>query len=136
MPFFATRFRFLEQEVHMRHFTLVLAAVFFGLSSSPGRAQSGTHTVTCGPEKTIGQAIKMLKAGDTLLVSGTCNENLTIGQEVERITLDGQGTATINGDSSANAVTVTGRGVTIRGFVITGGSPQAVSVADGGSAVI
>src|SRR5690242_21835979 len=92
MPFFATRFRFLEQEVHMRRFTLVLAAVFFGLSSSPGRAQSGTHTVTCGPEKTIGQAIKMLKAGDTLLVSGTCNENLTIGQEVERITLDGQGT--------------------------------------------
>ncbi len=120
----------------MRRFTLVLAAVFLGLSSSPGRAQSGTHTVTCGPEKTIGQAIKMLKAGDTLLVSGTCNENLTIGQEVERITVDGQGTATINGDSSANAVTVTGRGVTIRGFVITGGSPQAVSVADGGSAVI
>jgi hypothetical protein len=74
--------------------------------------------------------------GDTLLVSGTCNENLSIGQEVGRITLDGQGTASINGDSTANAVTVTGRGITIRGFVITGGAPQAVSVADGGSAVI
>src|SRR5438477_2230728 len=136
MPLFAIRFRFLEQEVRMKSFTLVLAAVFLGLNPSMGRAQSGTHTLTCGPEKTIGQAIKTLKPGDTLLVSGTCNENLAISQEVDRITLDGQGTATINGDSSANAVTVTGRGITIRGFVITGGAPQAISVADGGSAVI
>ena len=57
-----------------------------------GQGQSGTHALTCGPDKTIGQAIKTLKPGDTLLVSGTCNENVTIGQEVERITLDGQGT--------------------------------------------
>ena len=114
---------------------LAVAAVFLGLPSV-GRAQSGTHTLTCGPDKTIGQAIKTLKPGDTLLVSGTCNENLAIGQEVQRITLDGQGTASINGDSSANTVAVTGRGITIRGFVITGGSPQAINVTDGGSAVI
>ena len=120
----------------MKGFTLVLAAVFLGLSPTVGRAEAGTHTLTCGPDKTIGQAIKTLKPGDTLLVSGTCHENVAIGQEVQRITLDGQGTATINGDSSANAVTVTGRGITIRGFVITGGAPQAVNVADGGSAVI
>ena len=94
----------------MKSFILVLATVFLGLGASMERAQSGTHTLTCGPEKTIGQAIKTLKPGDTLLVSGTCNENLAIGQEVDRITLDGQGTATINGDSSANAVTVTGTG--------------------------
>jgi len=112
-----------------------LAAVFLWLPSV-GRAQSGTHTLTCGPDKTIGQAIKTLRPGDTLLVRGTCNENLAIGQEVQGITLDGEGTASINGDSNANAVTVTGRGITIRGFVITGGAPQAVSVSDGGSAVI
>jgi hypothetical protein len=98
MPVFATGFRFLEQEVHMKGFMLVSATVLLGLSSSMERAPSGAHTLTCGPEKTIGQAIKMLKPGDTLWVSGTCNENLFIGQEVERITLDGQGTATINGD--------------------------------------
>ena len=103
---------------------------------SVGRAESGTHTLTCGPEKTIGQAIKTLKPGDTLLVSGTCNENFVVGEEVHGITLDGQGTAAINGDSSANAVTVTGNGITIRGFVITGGAPQAVAVPDGGTAVI
>jgi parallel beta-helix repeat protein len=120
----------------MKRFTLVLAAVFVWLGASVGRAQSGTHTLTCGPEKTIAQAIKTLKPGDTLLVSGTCNENLAIGEEVHRVTLDGQGTAAINGDSSANAITVTGTGITIRGFVITGGGPQGIAVQDGGTAVI
>jgi parallel beta-helix repeat protein len=115
---------------------IVLAAAFFVAGPSAGRAQAATHTLTCDPEKTIGKAIKTLKPGDTLLVRGTCNENVVLGQEIERITLDGQGTAAIHGDSSAHAVTVTGRGITIRGFVITGGSPQAVSVSDGGSAVI
>jgi parallel beta-helix repeat protein len=114
---------------------LALAAVFLWLPSV-GRAQSSTHTLTCGPDKTIGQAIKTLKPGDTLLVSGTCNESLVIGEEVHRIIVDGQGRATINGDSTANAVTVTGSGITIRGFIITGGSPQAVSVQDGATAVI
>ena len=58
----------------MKSFILASATVFLGLSSSMERAQLGTHTLTCGPEKTIGQAIKTLKPGDTLLVSGTCNE--------------------------------------------------------------
>jgi parallel beta-helix repeat protein len=136
----------------MKGTTFVLAAALLWLGPVVGRAQhddrqegerrdrddraSGTHTLRCGPEKTIGQAIKGLKPGDTLLVSGTCNENLDIGEEVHRITLDGRGTATINGDSSASAVSVTGTGITIRGFVITGGAPQGVFVSDGGSAVI
>ena len=115
--------------------TLVLAAVFVSLSPSLGRAQSDKHTLTCGPEKTIGQAIKTLKPGDTLLVSGTCNESVDIGEEVHGITLDGQGTAAINGDLSVNTITVTGRGITIRGFAITGGF-QGIAVLDGGSALI
>jgi parallel beta-helix repeat protein len=119
----------------MNAITLVLATVFVSLSPSVGRAQSDKHTLTCGPQKTIGQAIKTLKPGDTLLVSGTCNENVDIAEEVHGITLDGQGTATINGDLSVNTITVTGRGITIRGFTITGGF-QGIAVLDGGSALI
>jgi parallel beta-helix repeat protein len=119
----------------MNAITLALATVFVSLSPSVGRAQSDKHTLTCGPDKTIGQAIKTLKPGDTLLVSGTCNENVDIGEAVDGITLDGQGTATINGDLSVNTITVTGRGITIRGFTITGGF-QGIAVLDGGSAVI
>jgi hypothetical protein len=117
------------------HTTLVLAGVLLLLRPTNGQGQSGMHTLTCGPNKTIGQAIKILKPGDTLVVNGTCNEHLLIGEEVERITLDGQGTAAIVADSTANAITVMGRAITIRGLTITGGL-QAIAILDGGSAVI
>jgi parallel beta-helix repeat protein len=116
--------------------TLVVGATLVSPGPSAGLAQSGTHTLTCGPERTIGQALNTLKPGDTLLVSGTCNENVEIGEEFQRITLDGQGAATIHGDASAHAVTIRGHGITIRGFGVTGGSPQGINVQDGGSAVI
>jgi parallel beta-helix repeat protein len=116
--------------------TTALVAVLLWPGLTAAQAQSRTYTLTCGPDRTIGHAIKRLKPGDTLLVSGTCNENLSIGEELHRITLDGQGTAAINADSTANAVTVKGTGITIRGFVITGGAPQGIAVTDGASAVI
>ena len=116
-------------------FVLATAAAFSWPASHTGRAEPATHTLNCGPQRTIGDAIKTLKPGDTLLVSGACNEHVTLGEDVAGITLDGQGTASIDADASANAVTVTGRGITIRGFTITGGS-QGVAVVDGGSAVI
>ena len=116
--------------------TFVLGATFVSPGPSIGRAQSVTHTLTCGSGRTIGQALQTLRPGDTLLVSGTCNENVEIGEEFQRVTLDGQGAAGINGDGSAHAVTVRGHGITIRGFVVTGGSPQGINVQDGGSAVI
>lgn len=112
--------------------TFVLAAVFLWLSPIVGLA---SDTLTCDPKTTIGEAIKKLEPGETLFVSGNCDENVDVGEEVHDITLDGQGTATINGDSSVNTVTVTGRGVTIRGFTITGGF-EGIAVLDGGSAVI
>ena len=40
----------------------VLAAVFSG--SLPWAGSSGTHTLTCGPDKTIEQAIKTLTPGE------------------------------------------------------------------------
>jgi hypothetical protein len=115
---------------------VLVGAAFVSPGASVARAQSGAHTLTCGPERTIGQALKRLKPGDTLLVSGTCHENVEIGEEFQRITLDGQGAAIISGDGSAHAVIVRGHGITIRGFVVTGGSPQGINVQDGGSAVI
>jgi parallel beta-helix repeat protein len=136
MPVFAAGFRFQGWRTDMKGFTLVLAVTLLSSGASRGRAESGTHTLTCGHERTIGQALKTLKPGDTLLVSGTCNENLVIDEALHGITLDGQGRAAINGDSSANAVTITGNGITIRGFVVTGGNPQAIAVQDGGTAVI
>ena len=114
---------------------IVLVCAILG-TGARGYAQPSVHRLTCGPDHTIGQALRTLKPGDTLLVDGVCNENVTIGPEFHRITLDGQGGAAINGGSSANSVTITGTGITIRGFVITGGAPQGIAVTDGASAVI
>jgi parallel beta-helix repeat protein len=115
--------------------TLVLALVFVWIGTSVGRAQTAVHTLTCGRQGPIADALKTLNPGDTLLLIGTCHENLVIGEEVHRITLDGQGRTTIAGDSTASTVTVTGTGITIKGFIITGGT-QGIAVQDGGSATI
>jgi parallel beta-helix repeat protein len=122
---------------HMRtiaaKFWLVLAGLLW-LLTSPGEA--ATVKLTCSAKDTIGNAVRKLKPGDTLLVSGTCNENLEIPFEAARITLDGQGKATISGpDSSKPTVTIRGRGITMKGFSITGGR-EGIQVPAGGEALI
>jgi len=117
----------MEKISAIRGFVALLMAFVWLL---PSVANADPHKLTCGKEKTIGKALHELKPGDTLLVSGTCNENVEIPAEVHRITLDGQGTATINGGpptlTGPNVVLIRGTGITIKGFTITGGR-------DGGS---
>jgi parallel beta-helix repeat protein len=89
-----------------------------------GAAAQQTKHRTCGDRHghTLQHMIGELKPGDTLLVSGVCNENVVINELAGGITIDGQGTAVINGvDLNAPTVQVRGRSVTIRGFKITGG---------------
>ncbi len=74
--------------------------------------------------------------GDTVLVSGTCNEHVVIPFEVVRVTLDGQGKTTINGPTASKpCILVNGRGITIKGFTITGGR-GGIWVFGGGQAAI
>jgi len=81
-------------------------------------------------------AIDASSPGDTILVSGTCNENVLIPEGKDRITLDGGGVATINGpDATVITLRVRGRGITIVGFTITGGR-NGLAVTRGGTAHI
>lgn len=112
---------------------LASIAALFSLISM---ADAATIRVTCSARTTLSSAIARLNPGDTLLVSGTCNENIVVGPEVSRIVLDGQGTATINGpDAGLNTIVIRGLGITIRGFTITGGS-RGIQVGRGGEATI
>ena len=79
--------------------------------------------VDCDAGASIGSMLGSVKPGDTILVQGTCRENLLIQPEVLRITLDGQGKSTIDApDARRPAVQVLGREVTIKGFTVTGGT--------------
>lgn len=112
---------------------LLTAALLWPVGSV---AEATTLKINCNAKETIGKTLKRLKPGDTLVVSGTCHENVEIPAEVSRITLDGQKKATINaGDSGKDAVTIRGRGITIRGFTITGGR-SGIQVELGGEALI
>jgi parallel beta-helix repeat protein len=112
---------------------LVLAGLLWFLTS-PG--EGATIKLTCSAKDTIGNAVKKLKPGDTLSVTGTCNENLVIPEETVRVVLDGQGKATINGPDTSNpTIVINGRGITIKGFTVTGGR-DGIVVSRGGQAVI
>ena len=84
--------------------------------------------VDCDAGSTIGETLGRTKPGDTLLVSGTCKESVVIPAELVRITLDGQGQATIQrpgggtpSGPARHAVFIRGKAITITGFRITGG---------------
>ena len=101
---------------------LLVALVLF----LPSLAAAASIPVNCNAGDTIQGALPKLKPGDTLLVSGTCLENVEVFGETgqfDGITLDGQGTATISGpDPSVNTLQLTTvRNVTVKGLRITGG---------------
>ena len=102
----------------------------------PSLGEAETVTLTCSPTATIGETLKGLKPGDTLLVSGTCTEHLAIPEHAQNITLDGQGKTTINGpDTRRNTVAVGGRGIALKRFTIAGGR-SGIAVARGASVLI
>ncbi len=75
------------------------------------------------PNQSLQGALDQASDGDTITVIGgsTCFENIVM--KVDHVTLDGKGTATIDGsgDPASATVLVLGTDVTITGFTITGG---------------
>jgi hypothetical protein len=99
-------------------------------------AAAGSRPVDCDKGQTIEEGLRALNPGDTLTVSGTCREFVVVPQEMERITLNGGGTATIQPPiPTRNAVDIRGRGITFTGFTVTGGF-NGVSLRQGANALI
>lgn len=99
-------------------------------------AVSAQVTVDCSSGGSLQTAINGAQPGAVILVLGVCNENIRINDEKARITLDGQGSATINGPNSAsNTILVAGRNITIRGLTVAGGR-NGIAVIRGGMALI
>lgn len=100
---------------------------------------AGTTAINCDAGERIQPAVDAARPGDTIVVSGLCAEHLVIRSEVTRITLDGQGSATILGPVATEYVVyVAGKEITIAGFTITGGLDgiHLAGAAGGASAIV
>ena len=100
---------------------------------------SGPIIVDCSTDS-LQSAVNLAAPGSTILVSGTCNENILVRNEKQRITIDGAGAgagtqATINGAGGSPTVNVRGKGILIQNFIITGGS-HGVQINRGSNAVL
>jgi parallel beta-helix repeat protein len=108
-------------------------------AQSPASAQSnGWAHVDCDQEAAgaLQRAIDRAHSGDTIHVSGTCDENLSIAEGKNRITLNGGGHATNHGpDQAVSSISVRGMGVTITGLTVSGGR-DAIDVGRNGTAVV
>jgi len=95
--------------------------------ANQANAHATTKYVDCDNGDTITGSLQFVRPGDTMVISGTCSENLFLSSltgQYNGLTLDGQGTATIAGpNSTLNVVELTGvSSFTIRGLTITGGN--------------
>ncbi len=97
-------------------------------------AQAATVSVTC-PGQTIQAAVDAANPGDVINVTGTCNENVVVRNEKSRFVINGGGTATVNGATTAPVFHLKGKGIKVTGFTITGGL-QGVAVSRGANALI
>lgn len=109
-------------EVHMNRMAAGAVSVMGGLWFFASLAVAATVTVDCDAGGTVGGMLGSLKAGDTLIINGTCREHVVIPADVTGITLDGQKKATIQAAGPArDTILVLGKNITIRGFTLTGG---------------
>ena len=108
----------------MQQIRILTSALLFALFlTAVPHLRAATVNVDCNGGAAIGPILGRVKPDDVILVQGTCRENLLIPSEVLRITLDGQGKATIDApDARRPAVQVLGREVTIKGFTVSGGT--------------
>ena len=84
------------------------AALLAGLCFSALLANATTVSVDCDAGNTIAAALVNVKPGDTVLVSGTCKEQVSSNPEMVRITLDGQKKTKINWVRGAELVKLVG----------------------------
>ena len=99
---------------------LIVEQVKKNTNGSGGSSGGTTHTVDCS-SGTIAAAMSQAQPGDTIMISGTCNEAVVVDKD--GITLDGGGSAVIDGMNDDTAVILIRgqQGVTIKGLTVQNG---------------
>lgn len=113
------------------------AALFCAFTAVTTHA--ATLNIDCDAGNTIASVYATVKPGDTVLVSGTCKEQVNIPPEVTRVTFDGQKKTTIQHpggqQASPHAFYNRGKEIAIRNFTVTGGQ-DGIHLSGPASAVI
>jgi parallel beta-helix repeat protein len=115
----------------LRNSSTVLVGSFMLLSAAVALGDDDTIVVDCSRGDSIQQALgkKIPDRPLTIVIRGTCNEEVTVKQD--DVTLEGDGGAI------AGSVTINGgRRVVVAGLTITNPTGDGVTVANGGSATI
>jgi parallel beta-helix repeat protein len=116
-----------------RRMYVIWALVVLGVFVCSVPAVAGT--VNCSKQR-LQAFINKAQNGATILVKGTCIENIEVPENLSGITLDGQGSAIISGpNANKHTIQVRGRAINIKGFTITGGL-DGIGVIRGGTARI
>lgn len=117
-----------DQPVVVSSRALGAAITVVTLTTGGSALAQTTRPVDCSAGETVAAAVAAAKPGDTLIVRGVCKESVQIPAEATRITLNGQGLATISHPTgsttpgpAAHVVYIRGRGITVSGFRIQGG---------------
>ena len=101
------------------HASVVVAAILWLV---PICGEAAILSIDCNAGDRLQPKIDSAKPGDVLQVLGSCNENVLVHEEIQRITIDGQGKAIIKApDAKQSAVLVRGRGIVIKRLNISGG---------------
>ena len=106
-----------------------------------GGRRFAVKKVKCDKGQTLTEALRKAKPGDTLQVTGTCHERVTI--TTDGLTLDGGGSAVLDGGGGGPTeffeavVTIDGvQGVTLMGFTIQNGPSQGILGVGGAAFVV
>jgi parallel beta-helix repeat protein len=104
----------------------LVTAASVGAQIGPEQSSMTATYVKCGEDgpgdRRLQRAIDTSLPGGSIVVSGTCHENVAIPWGKDGITLDGGGTAAITAvDPTRAAVLVNAKNTTVRAFTITGG---------------
>jgi parallel beta-helix repeat protein len=110
-------------------------AVALSLTNSP-QVGAATVNVDCNAGNAVGAILSGLKSKDVVLVQGTCQENVLLPPDLQSVTFDGRGKATIKAvDAGQPAIQILGREITIKGFTVIGGS-FGIAINRGATAII
>ena len=117
---------------------IVIATLMVALSQS---ATAQSIQVNCGAGDTLAQALGTAQPGMVIQVAGTCQERVTV--TTDRVTIDGQGSAIIDGGGEfpiepalAGVITIDGAsGVRIMGLTVQNG-PDGILILRGASATL